>query len=103
MSQGSFPFVNFTMGNVTIPVYTCRSDTNISENYILDLYGNHYANYTVVDVIGKSRKPVTLIVASYYPIVWQVRSHGVKIQKIILVSLYLYMYMPSIFFSEIGL
>ena len=48
MSQGSFTFVNFTMDSVTIPVYTCRPDTNISENdlYILALYGNHYAKST---------------------------------------------------------
>ena len=89
VSQGSFPFVNFTMDNVTIPVYTCRPDTNISENdlYILALYGNHYAKSTVVDVLGKRRKPVTIVLASYYPIIWQIRSNEVKIQKIILVSL----------------
>ena len=73
-----------------MPVYSCHPDTTSAENdlYILSVYGNHYAKSTVVDITGESQEPVTLVLASYYPITWEVRNHEVHIQKIILVSLY---------------
>ena len=71
-----------------MPVYSCHPDTTSSENdlYILSVYGNHYAKSTVVDITGEIQEPVTLVLASYYPITWKVKNHEVHIQKIILVS-----------------
>ena len=55
--------------------------------HILSLYGNHYAKFTVVNVTGESQEPVTLILANYYPISWQVLYEGIDIEQVILVSL----------------
>ena len=47
-----FPFANFTMDNVTIPVYMFRPDTNISEN---DLYSANdmfsWYKYLIVNLV----------------------------------------------------
>ena len=86
---GFFPFISFTMGYISTPVYSCYPDSNSLDNhlYILSVYGNHYAKSTLIDIRGESTKPVVLVLANYYPVTWKVQNHGVQIEKIILVSL----------------
>lgn len=80
--------------NTPTTAFRCtRNEVNARANtaediYVIGINGNHFSESTIVNVSSEDHvtKPITVVLASHYPIRWKVKNRGLPIKEIVLVS-----------------
>ncbi|XP_052760922.1 uncharacterized protein LOC128203518 [Mya arenaria] len=66
--------------NVTSP------NTSSDSIYVIGIYGNHFSDKTDIHISGSSEKPITLVLASHYPVRWGLDTGRIKVARVILLA-----------------
>ncbi|XP_052760412.1 uncharacterized protein LOC128203161 isoform X2 [Mya arenaria] len=74
------PADKFSCRNVTSPM------TSSDSIYVIGIYGNHFSEKTNIYLGGSSVKPITLILASHYPVRWGLDTERIKVARVILLA-----------------